>query len=302
MNISRRATLRTLTALAALPLLSSLNMEDRKVMKRKIPSTGEPLPVVGLGTWQTFDVGDNPAERKLRMDVLRILIEQGGSVVDSSPMYGSSENVVGDLSTQIELNEKLFLATKVWTSGKETGVKQMEASMALLRRQRLDLLQIHNLIDWKTHLKTLRNWKESGRVRYIGITHYLDSAHDSVERIMREEQIDFVQINYSMKSRAVEDRLLPLAQEKKIAILVNRPFEEGELFQRVKGKTLPEWAGEFDCESWGQFFLKFILSHPAINCVIPGTSKPQHMVDNLKAGIGKLPDQAQQKRMIGVIS
>jgi Aldo/keto reductases, related to diketogulonate reductase len=190
------------------------------------------------------------------------------------------------------------MATKVWTTGKENGIRQMETSLRLLKRTLLDLMQIHNLVDWQTHLKSLRQWKETGKIRYIGITHYSNSAHESVERVMKSESIDFVQINYSLLNRAAESRIFPLAQEKKIAILINRPFEEGALFQRVQGKIIPEWAKEFDCESWGQFFLKFILAHPAVNCVIPGTSKPRHMLDNLKAGIGKLPDEQHLKKMI----
>jgi diketogulonate reductase-like aldo/keto reductase len=301
MNISRRTYLKNITALAALPFLNFDTLQRKQMLMRKIPSTGELLPVVGLGTWQTFDVGLSVEERKVLGEVLTLLAANKGSLIDSSPMYGTSEEVVGDLSSQLNLNEKFFLATKVWTSGKEAGVTQMERSMKLLKRKQLDLMQIHNLVDWQTHLHTLRTWKEQGKIRYIGITHYLDSAHASVERLMKSEPLDFIQINYSMMSRAVEENLLPLAEEKKIAVLVNRPFEEGGLFQRVKGKSLPPWAKEFDCESWGQFFLKYILAHPAVNCVIPGTSKPHHMVDNMKAGMGRLPDEKQRQEMLRVL-
>lgn len=301
MNVSRRVCLKNMAALTALPFLNFDSPQRKQMVYRKIPSTGEQLPVVGLGTWQTFDVGQNTEERKVLSEVLKLLATNNHSLIDSSPMYGSSEEVVGDLSSQLNLNEKLFLATKVWTSGKEAGILQMERSMKLLKRKKLDLMQIHNLVDWQTHLHTLRDWKEKGKIGYIGITHYLDSAHTSVERLMKKEPLDFIQINYSMMSRAAEQRLLPLAQEKKIAVLINRPFEEGALFQRVKAKGLPEWAKEFDCESWGQFFLKYILANPAVNCVIPGTSKPHHMLDNLRAGEGLFPNEKQRLMMIKLI-
>jgi diketogulonate reductase-like aldo/keto reductase len=301
MTLSRRDYIRRMAALAALPFLKFDVLHHTQMAFRQIPSTGELLPLIGLGTWQTFDVGDRAEERKVLSNVLKLLSSNNHSLIDSSPMYGSSEEVVGDLSSQLNLNDKFFLATKVWTSGKEAGIAQMKASMKLLRRKQLDLIQIHNLVDWQTHLNTLRDWKEQEKIRYIGITHYLDSAHASVERLMKTEPLDFIQINYSMMSRSAEQRLLPLAQEKKIAVLINRPFEEGVLFQRVKGKPLPEWAKEFDCESWGQFFLKYILAHPAVNCVIPGTSKPHHMVDNLKAGEGLLPDEKQRQLMVKTI-
>lgn len=298
MNISRRVYLKNMAALAALPFLNFDAPQRKQMLYRKIPSTGEMLPVIGLGTWQTFDVGQNMEERKDLSEVLKLLATNSDSLIDSSPMYGSSEEVVGDLSSQLNLNEKFFLATKIWTSGKESGTMQMETSMKLLKRKQLDLMQIHNLVEWQTHIKTLRDWKEQGKIRYIGITHYLDSAHASVERLIKTEPLDFIQINYSMMSRAAEQSLLPLAQEKQIAVLINRPFEEGALFQRVKGKILPEWAKEFDCESWGQFFLKYILAHSAVNCVIPGTSKPHHMLDNVRAGEGLFPDEKQKQMML----
>jgi diketogulonate reductase-like aldo/keto reductase len=272
------------------------------ILKRSIPSSGEKLPVVGLGTWQTFDVGENESERTPLKSVLKTLIEKGGSVVDSSPMYGSSEEVVGDLSTEIGLNDKLFIATKVWTSGEADGIQQMNSSFSLLRRKKIDLMQIHNLVDWQTHIKTLRKWKDEGRIRYLGMTHYTESAYSTLEQILKTTPLDFLQINYSLLSRKAEERLLPLAQEKKVAVLINQPFEEGTLFGRVKGKSLPVWAKEFDCNSWGQFFLKFILSNDAVTCVIPGTSKPHHMLDNLGAGFGKLPTAEHRKQMIELIS
>jgi diketogulonate reductase-like aldo/keto reductase len=276
-------------------------MPAATMLKRKIPSSGELLPVIGLGTWLTFDAGDDATLREPLKDVLKTLLDKGGSVVDSSPMYGSSEKVVGDLSTELSLNSKLFIATKVWTTGKDEGIAQMNRSFNLLQRKQLDLMQIHNLVDWQVHLKTLRDWKEQGRIRYLGITHYTESAYSKIEDILKNNAVDFLQINYSMLSRTAEQRLFPLAKEKGIAVIINQPFEEGALFQRVKGKTLPAWTSEFDCSSWGQFFLKFIVSHPAVTCVIPGTSKPHHMADNAGAGFGKLPDENQRQQMLRFI-
>lgn len=270
-------------------------------MKRNIPKGNETIGCVGLGTWQTFDVGKYASERTPLRGVLKTLVEQGATVVDSSPMYGRSEEVVGDLSEELNINPKLFIATKVWTQGKQTGIEQMENSFRLLRRKQIDLMQIHNLVDWQTHLKTLLDWKEQGRIRYIGITHYLDSAHATLESILKNHPIDFIQVNYSLLDRHAENRLLPAAADNNVAVLINRPFEEGRLFARVKGMPLPPWASEFDCTSWAQFFLKFILSHPAVTCVIPGTARVDHMIDNLAAGKGRLPDQNQRSRMVKLL-
>jgi diketogulonate reductase-like aldo/keto reductase len=299
--MNRRTCLHGLSALGLVPLTSGWLLMDDAILKRPIPSTNEKIPTVGLGTWQTFDVGDNDTERTPLKEVLKTLVAKGGSVVDSSPMYGSSEKVVGDLSSELNLSDKLFIATKVWTSGKEAGIRQMNNSFALLRRTKIDLLQIHNLLDWPTHIRTLRDWKEEGKVRYIGITHYTEGAYSNIEQIMQTTPLDFLQINYSMLSRKAEERLFPLAQEKKVAVIINQPFESGSLFNRVKGKTLPVWAKEFDCTSWGQFFLKFILANPAVTCVIPGTSKPHHMLDNLGAAMGKLPNADHVKRMVALV-
>lgn len=272
------------------------------ILKRVIHSSGEKIPAVGLGTWQTFDAGISPEERDPLRNVLKKLVERGGSVIDSSPMYGRSEQVVGDLSAELKLNDKLFLATKVWTTGEQEGIRQMNNSFSLLKRKTIDLMQIHNLVDWKIHLKTLNLWKEQGKIRYIGITHYTEGAYLSMEDIMKKHKLDFIQLNYSLASRRAEERLLPLALEKNIAVVVNQPFEEGSLFRMVKGKDLPEWSQEFDCTSWAQFFLKFILSHPAVTCVIPGTSKPNHMADNIAAAFGKLPSDHQREQMIKFIT
>jgi diketogulonate reductase-like aldo/keto reductase len=297
--MNRRACLHSLSALGLLPFTSTNLMGTQAIRKRTIPSSNEKIAVVGLGTWQTFDVGQSEDEREPLKAVLKTLIEKGGSVIDSSPMYGSSEKVVGDLSAMLNLNEKLFIATKVWTNGEAAGIQQMNNSMTLLRRAKIDLMQIHNLMDWQTHIKTLRGWKEQGKIRYIGITHYTESAFSSIEQIMKSTAVDFIQINYSLMSRKAEKRIFPLALEKNVAVIINQPFESGQLFSRVKGKALPVWAREFDCESWGQFFLKFILAQEAVTCVIPGTSKPKHMLDNIGAAFGKLPSAAHLKQMIG---
>src|SRR6185295_6082305 len=223
-------------------------------------------------------------------------------VLDSSPMYGTAELVAGDLAGGAHLTDKLFWSTKVWTSGAAAGVTQMEQSLARLRVKRLDLMQIHNLLDWRTHLKTLREWKTAGRVRYIGVTHYTAGAYDELERVLRAEPLDFVQVNYSIGEREAERRILPLARDRGVAVLVNRPFAEGGLFQRVRGQALPPWAADLGAESWAQLFLKWILAHPAVTCVIPGTSRPQHLVDNMKAGVGALPDAAARDRMAALVA
>jgi len=267
------------------------------VERRPIPRGGETLPVIGLGTWQTFDVAGGATEREPLRQVLSEFARLGGQVVDSSPMYGRSESVVGDLAAELGLRNKLFLATKVWTTGREAGAREMERSMRALRADRIDLMQVHNLVDWRVHLATLRHWKDLGKIRYIGVTHYTRSAYDELARVIEAEELDFVQLNYSLAERDAEKRLLPLARERRLAVLVNRPFAEGALFGRVKGKRLPEWAGELGCASWAQFFLKFIISHPAVTCAIPATAKPAHLADNMGAGLPPIPDQAARERM-----
>jgi len=271
------------------------------LLHRPIPSSGEPIPAVGLGTWRTFDVGASPAERAPLREVLARFVALGGRVVDASPMYGAAETVVGDLAAELGVTERLFLATKVWTTGREAGIAQMERSLQRLRTRRLDLLQVHNLLDWPVHLRTLRAWKDAGRVRYVGVTHYTASAYDELERVLRREPLDAVQVNYSLAEREAERRILPLARERGLAVLVNRPFAEGALFDAVRGRPLPPWAAEFDCTSWAQFFLKWILAHPAVTCVIPATRRPAHLVDNMGAGAGRLPDAATRERMAAVV-
>jgi diketogulonate reductase-like aldo/keto reductase len=285
--LTRRTVLGLMAAAAAGPAPACA---ASSILTRLIPSSGEAIPVVGLGTWRTFDVGPAPAERAPLKTVLQRFVELGGRVIDSSPMYGTAESVAGDLAAELAVTDKLFFATKVWTSGREAGVAQIEQSFRRFRTKRLDLLQIHNLLDWKTQLRTLRDFKQMGRIRYVGVTHYTASAYDELERVLRSEPLDFLQVNYSVGEREAERRILPLAAERGIAVLVNRPFSEGGLFQRVRGKALPAWASEIGCESWAQLLLKWVLANPAATCVIPATSRPEHLVDNMKAGVGALPD------------
>jgi len=267
---------------------------------RIIPSSGEKLAAIGLGTWATFDVADTnhyPALQK----VLEAMHAQGGRLIDSSPMYGRSEKVIGDITSGMEIKNDFFYATKVWTTGREAGIRQMETSMSLMKRETIDLMQIHNLLDWETHLHTLRKWKEEGRIRYIGITHYTDDSHEQLERILRMEKFDFVQFNYSILSRNAEKRLLSACRELGVATIINRPFGEGKLFSSVKDKLLPTWANAFGIESWSAFFLKYIISHPGVTCVIPATRQPLHAVANMLAGEGELPDEKHRQMMIDYV-
>ena len=275
---------------------------EARMHQRKIPSSGETLPVVGVGTWRTFDVGAQPAGRAPLAEVLRLLFDAGGSVIDTSPMYGSAETVVGDLLTAADARARAFIATKVWTTGRDNGIAQMRNSLRLLKTDRIDLMQIHNLVDWRAHLPTLRAWKAEGRIRYLGITHYTQSAHDELESVMRAEKWDFVQINYALDDRAVERTLLPLAAERGIAVIVNQPFGGGGLLRKLLSRKLPDWAGEIGATSWAQILLKFVLANPAITCVIPGTGKPEHMADNLRAGFGVYPDAALLRKVIAEIA
>ena len=267
------------------------------MITRAIPSTGETIPVVGLGTWQTFDVGPEPAEREPLRDVLRTFVEEGGRLVDSSPMYGRAESVVGDLAGPPGVHSKLFIATKVWTTGRAEGIRQMETSMRRLRTATIDLMQVHNLVDVDTHLDTLQGWKRDGRVRYVGITHYTASAHDAVAEVISRRPVDFIQINYSVGEREAERRLLPLALDRGIAVIANRPFVGGDFVRRLRNRPLPDWAAKLACASWAELLLKFVISHPAITCAIPATAQAAHLRDNLKAGTGSLPDEAFRARI-----
>jgi len=266
-------------------------------LARRVPKTGEAIPAVGLGTWQVFDVGTDAKEKAQAQETLKVFVELGGRVVDSSPMYGSSESVTGELAAALGIKAELFVATKVWTSGRQAGIRQMEDSMRKLRVERLDLMQVHNLVDAPTHLATLREWKKAGRVRYLGVTHYHAGAHADLEKIIRPGDIDFVQVNYSLAEPEADRRLLAAAADSRTAVIVNRPFAEGSMFRRVRDKALPAWAQEIGCASWAQFFLKWILGHPAVTCAIPGTRNPKHVADNLGAASGPLPDEAMRRRM-----
>lgn len=305
-KISRReaAGLVVRSAAGLLFAQNTLRAEPSQValLQRAIPSSGEKLPVIGLGSWQVFDVGSGKSEREPLQNVLERFVALGGRVVDSSPMYGRAEQVIGDIVAKPGLRESLFLATKVWTTGKDEGIASMERSFARLQAKRLDLLQVHNLVDAQTQLATLRSWQKEGRIRYIGITHYTSSAHPEVAKLLRREKVDFLQINYSLGEREAEREILPLAQERGVAVLANRPFGGGDLFSRVGQKPVPDWAREFDCQSWAQFLLKWIVAHPAVTCAIPATGNVDHLEDNMQAGVGRLPDARQRQRMVETIA
>ncbi|MFA6457148.1 MAG: aldo/keto reductase [Bacteroidota bacterium] len=271
------------------------------MIQRPIPSTNEMLPVIGLGTWARFDVGSSDKRRSPLREVLTRMSIVGGMMIDSSPMYGRSESVIGDLTANSVAAEKFFYATKVWTTGEASGIQQMNESPRRMRRTVMDLIQVHNLVDWQTHLRTLERWKKEGKVRYTGITHYKASAHDELERIINAQQIDFVQFNYSIRERNAERRLLASAHDRGVAVIINEPLEKGSLLSLVKGKALPPWAAEYDIQSWGEFFLKFIVSHPSVTCVIPATANPDHMSSNIRAGSGLLPDEQGRNRMAAFI-
>lgn len=270
--------------------------------RRAIPSTDEALPVIGLGTWQTFDVGKSPAERQPLEPLLREFVSLGGCLIDSSPMYGRAEEVIGDVVDALGLRPRLFIATKVWTSGRDRGIDEMEHSMRKLRAKPMDLMQVHNLVDVRTQLETLGEWKRDGIVRYIGVTHYTAAAHAEVARVIATHDVDFLQINYSAVERQAEQRLLPLAQERGIAVIANRPFATGDVFRRLKGEPLPAWAAEIDCGSWAQLMLKFVVSHPAMTCAIPATSNIDHLRDNMKAGVGRMPDDSMRNQIARVVA
>ncbi|MFM0048977.1 aldo/keto reductase [Caballeronia grimmiae] len=303
---ARRGFLRAATGAvlyAQLPRLSPAASAEPSLMhKRPIPSTGEALPIVGCGTWRTFDVGDDPARRAELAAVLRVLFAAGGSVIDSSPMYGTSEAVAGALLTELHARDKAFIATKVWTEGREEGIAQMRQSMQRLAAPRIDLMQIHNLLDWRTQLATLRDWKAAGHIRYIGVTHYTSSAFPQVEAVLRSERVDFVQINYAANDRDAEARLLPLAAERGVAVIVNQPFGGGSLLSSLRGRPLPPFAAELGCTSWAQLLLKFVLGHPSVTCVIPGTGRREYMIDNVHAGIGVYPDAGLRERIAQAVA
>lgn len=299
-GVGRRRFLQWLAWLAAAGLVKpALSSKSGQAILHTIPSSGEKLPVIGLGTWLTFDVGTEWWQREPVCKVLQAFFERGGALVDSSPMYGRSEEVLGACLPSIKQRERLFSATKVWIYGKRLGIDQMEHSRRLWGLERFDLMQIHNMLDWQTHLTTLRQMKAHGDIRYIGITTSHGRRHVALERVMaQEDDFDFVQFTYNLVDREAERRLLPLAAERGLAVIVNRPFQGGALFARVRGKPLPSWAAEFDCDNWAQFMLKFIVSHPAVTCAIPATSQVVHLQENMGAGFGRLPDESMRLRMV----
>tara|TARA_R110002096_G_scaffold65006_3_gene158269 strand:+ start:1025 stop:1939 length:915 start_codon:yes stop_codon:yes gene_type:complete len=292
---NRRELIAAAAALGILPH-NALGNSPQRMKTKAIPSTGEALPVVGLGTYQVFDVNSSQQAIQLRQEIVALLTAHGGSLLDTSPMYNRSEKVIGDVIGSADNRSDLFLATKVWTNGKDAGLEQMQRSAKLMQTDVIDLMQVHNLRDTAAHMATIRQLQGNGRIRYNGLTHYTAGAHRALVREMRQHKPDFIQINYSLGELDAEQEVLPVAEELGIAVLINRPFVAGRLFNAVSGLTVPDWAKPF-ANSWGQFFLKFILGHPAVTCVIPATSKPHHMIDNLGAGIGDLPDAAMRKRM-----
>ena len=295
---SRRDFVKLAAAAGLLPELSLA--EGKSMMTRKIPASGEELPVIGLGTWQVVDVESTPEEVSLRKRIVDLLIDHGGSLLDTSPMYNRSERVIGDVLEAGSSRDQLFLATKVWTDGKASGERQMQRSAELMNSRVIDLMQVHNRRDLDTHLGTIREWQEQERIRYNGVTDYRESAHDDMEDVIERYKPEFIQINYSLGEHGADDRLLPVALDSGVAVLVNRPYMSGRLFRAVGKREVPEWARTF-AASWGQFFLKFIVSHPAVTAVIPATSNVRHMADNLAAGFGEMPDSATRARMISFI-
>ncbi len=297
-SLTRRALLKLAGrfSLAAGVCPSRLLADSSESIQKPIPVSGERLPVIGMGSSRTFDVADQQARLAL-LPVLQAFFDKGGALIDTSPMYGHAEEVLGQLLRKVDNKQALFAATKVWVEGKQQGIEQMERSMRRMGVQRFDLIQIHNLLDWQVQLDTLKRWKTEGKVRYIGITTSHGRFHDQLEKILANESLDFVQISYNIGNREAEKRLLPLAHERSVAVIVNRPFARGHLFQAVKGRVLPDWASEVDCYSWAQYFLKYVVSHPHVTCTIPATSSLKHMLDNMGAAYGRLPDAALRKKM-----
>ncbi len=300
--ISRREFVKMLggagVALCTSGISTGLAATPAAMRLRAIPGSGEKIGIVGLGTMKAFNVGTSEEERAPLREVIRLHLQAGGTVIDTAPMYVKAERVVGDLLRELSATQKAFIATKVRTEGREKGITQMRESERLLGFGAIDLMQIHSLVDWETQLPTLRHMKASGKYRYIGVTHSRKKAHDRFAEVIARERFDFAQINYSIEERDADKRILPLAADRGMAVLINKPFVKGKLFDRVQGKELPPWAADFDCKSWAQFFLKFVLSHPAVTCVIPATSKPKHLLDNVEAGSGRLPDAKERQKMI----
>ena len=289
-----------LSSLSFLPTLSNASILNESMLKRVIPSSGEELPVIGLGTSRVFDIERSKNELNVREKILDIFYESGGRLIDTSPMYGMSEEIIGITAKKYIEKNRFFLATKVWTEGRENGMRQIEESFQKMRTDKISLIQVHNLLDWKTQIKTLRSLKDEGRIDYIGITHYKSNAFDEMIKIMKAEKVDFAQFNYSMGEREAEQKILPFCKDNGIATLINRPFMRGRLFREAQEKKLPSWVTDYDIDSWGQFFLKYIISHDAVTNIIPATSKPKNMLDNARAGMGRMLDEKAKKRMFEV--
>lgn len=289
-----------LSSLSFLPKLSIASALNQSMLKRVIPSSGEEMPVIGLGTSRVFDIEPSKNELNVREQILDIFYENGGRLIDTSPMYGMSEEIIGMTAKKFIEKNRFFLATKVWTEGRENGIRQIEESFQKMRADKISLIQVHNLLDWKTQIKTLRSLKDEGRIDYIGITHYKSNAFDEMIKIMNAEKVDFAQFNYSMGEREAEQKILPFCKDNGIATLINRPFMRGRLFRETRKKKLPSWVSDYDIDSWGQFFLKYIISNDAVTNVIPATSKTKNMLDNARAGMGKMLDEKAKKRMLGV--
>ena len=303
MKTSRRTVLKVVGVSSLTPSMALQATDAKNYMARRIiPSTGELLPVIGLGTSRVFDTNLSEKSLNPRKEIVKALLDHGGSLIDTSPMYGRAEEVTGKIAQDLKVNDRLFMATKVWIEGKEAGEIQMNASSKKLNKAVIDLMQIHNLLDWKTHIKTLYEWKEQGKINYIGISHFRSNAFSQIEKIITKERIDFAQFNYSLEEREAEKRLLPLCREKGVATLINRPFMRGKLFKAVARKKLPSWTYEYNVNTWSQFFLKFILANQAVTTVIPATSNPAHMIDNLIGGIGPIPEVGLQKKMVVVVA
>lgn len=285
----------------ALNLPAQVRGAERGIVKRTIASSGEQLPAIGMGTWLTFAVGDDAAERAVRCKIMQTFFDSGGTLIDSSPMYASSQDVIGACLAR-RANYPVFSATKVWIPGRWLGIKQMETSRERWGVKRFDLMQIHNMLDWETHIETLKQWKAEGKIRYIGITTSHGRRHEGLEQAMRKEAFDFVQFTYNIAEREAEQRLLPLAMERGMAVIINRPFDGGDLFDRIKAKPLPNWATEFDSHNWAQYFLKFIISHPAVTCAIPATTSVAHVRENLGAATDRMPDPAMRARMAAYVA
>ena len=305
-RISRRRAARLIGTVAAgafLPIgtRQAYAAAASGILMRSIPSTGEKVPVIGLGSATTFDVRSSAQLRPLE-DVLSLFVKHGGKLIDTSPMYGQAEGNIGELATKLRLHDSLFLATKVWTNGRQEGLAEMDRSISRLQARKIDLMQVHNLVDVDTQMGSLRDWKGKGKIRYTGITHSESRGFGEVERVMRSQKPDFVQINYSLVDRGAAARILPLAQELRMGVIINRPFGGGGVLKVISSKPLPPWAAEFDCHSWPQFLLKWIIAHPAVTCVIPATNNPQHLEDNMMAGVGRLPDAKTRQRMASLFT